>query len=99
MGKVEPQTIGGNQRTGLLNMLPQHRAKSRLEQMGGGVITGRCTAGSAGNGQIDCITNPYRPFLDMAVMYNQVTEWPAAFHNLQMSAAGRENAAVTGLPA
>ena len=78
-------------------MLPQYLAQGGLEQVGGGVITGRSTADSSGNGQIDRITDPDRPSLDMAMVNCQVNKGSAGFRNLQMGAAGRDDAAVTRL--
>ncbi len=38
MGEVEPQAVRGHQGAGLLDVLAQHAAQRRVQQVGGGVV-------------------------------------------------------------
>ena len=44
MGEIETQTLGLNQGSFLLNVLPQHLAQHCMQQMRGRVVCRRCSA-------------------------------------------------------
>ena len=100
MGEVEPEPLGVHQRAGLLDMLPENRLQSGLEEVGPGVVGLRRPAGLVEHLQSDGIPLPELPLCEPADMGDEIVQGPLRIRHIEEGAvAARDDADVADLAA